>query len=325
MIPKKLKNGDEIRVIAPARSMSLISEQTRKIAEDRLTAMGYRVSYGKHVGERDEFISSSVESRVADIHEAFSDKNVSAILTVLGGFNSNQILKYLDYGLIKANPKILCGYSDITALANALLAKTGMVTYYGPHFSSFGMEKGFEYTMDHFRRCLTSRKPFEIKASAEWSDDPWYMDQNKRTFIPNEGYWVINNGSAEGKIVGGNGSTIVLLNGTGFMPKLKNSILFIEDDSDAKPGYFDRYLQSIIHQPGFDGVRGIVVGRFQKGSEMTRVAIEKIMRSKRELSGIPIIANADFGHTTPQATFPFGVAASISATASGAEIKINKH
>ena len=325
MIPKKLAKGDEIRVVAPARSMSLISESTKKNAEAKLNALGYKVTYGSHVNESDEFISSSVESRVADLHEAFSDKNVSAILTVLGGFNSNQLLRSLDFGLIKSNPKILCGYSDITALSNAILTKTGVVTYSGPHFSSFGMEKGLDYTIDHFKKCLTTRKPFNILPSTEWSDDRWFIDQNSREFIKNDGYWVINEGSAEGKLVGGNTSTLILLHGTEFMPKLKNTILFVEDDLDATPGYFDRYLQSIIHQKGFDGVKGIVIGRFQKASGMTRALLGSLIKSKKELTGIPVVANLDFGHTTPQITYPIGGTVSMNVSSTGAEMVIGKH
>ena len=129
MIPDKLKKGDEIRVISPARSLSIISQEMRDIAIKRLTDIGFKVTYAKHVEEKDDFNSSSIKSRVDDLHSAFKDKNVKGILTVIGGFNSNQILRYLDYDLIKQNPKILCGFSDITALSNAIYRKTGLVTY----------------------------------------------------------------------------------------------------------------------------------------------------------------------------------------------------
>lgn len=138
LIPPKLKKGDEIRVIAPARSLALISEETRSIANQRLEALGFHLSFGKHVEVCDEFNSSSIKSRIDDIHAAFADDSVKAILTVIGGFNSNQLLAYLDWQLIQNHPKIFCGYSDITALANAIFAKTGLVTYSGPHYSSFG-------------------------------------------------------------------------------------------------------------------------------------------------------------------------------------------
>ena len=134
MIPQKLKAGDEVRVIAPSRSMKILGEDCKKIATERLEALGLKVSFGEYVNESDEdYMVATVEHRVQDLNKAFADKNVKAILTVIGGFNSNQILDYIDYDTIKENPKIFCGFSDITALSCAIHAKTGLVTYSGPH------------------------------------------------------------------------------------------------------------------------------------------------------------------------------------------------
>ena len=119
MIPAKLKKGDEVRVIAPSRSMVILGEDCKKIATERLEALGLKVTFGKYVMEADsDYLCTSVEHRVEDLNEAFKDKNVKAILTVIGGFNSNQMLDYIDYEAIKENPKIFCGFSDITALSN---------------------------------------------------------------------------------------------------------------------------------------------------------------------------------------------------------------
>ncbi|VVB74629.1 LD-carboxypeptidase [uncultured archaeon] len=187
MIPAKLCEGDEIRVISPARSMSIISEETRNLANERFAQMNLKVSFSKHVSEIDEFNSSSISSRIEDFHDAFSDKSVKAILTTVGGFNSNQLLKFIDFDLIKKNPKILCGYSDITALANSIYAKTGLVTYSGPHYSSFGIKYGTEYDIDYFKKCLMSKNSFKVMQSETWSDDKWFLDQEKRTFVKNPG------------------------------------------------------------------------------------------------------------------------------------------
>src|SRR3989344_32668 len=306
MIPNKLKQGDEIRVISPSRSLSIISKENIQIAFKRLEKLGFKVTFSKNSREHDEFDSSSIKSRVEDIHEAFSDKNVKAMLTIVGGFNSNQILRYLDYGLIKSNLKILCGYSDITALQNAIYAKTGLVTYSGPHFSTFGMLKGFDYTLEYFKKCLIEKDSFEFKPSEEWSDDKWNLKQEKRKFIKNKGHLVINNGKAEGTIIGANLCTFNLLQGTEFMPGLKDSILFLEDDYESQPHHFDRNLQSLIHLPDFKHVKGIVIGRSQKASKMTNELLIKIIKTKKELSNIPVIANVDFGHTSPMITFPIG-------------------
>jgi muramoyltetrapeptide carboxypeptidase LdcA involved in peptidoglycan recycling len=328
IIPVKLKKGDEIRVIAPSRSLSLVTEENIKLAKENLERQGYKVTFSKNCRESDMFMSSSIKSRVTDIHQAFKDKKVKAILTVIGGFNSNELLPYLDYKLIKNNPKILCGYSDITALNNAITAKTGLVTYSGLHFSTWAMKKGFEYDFEYFNKCLVEDKKYLVESSEMWSDDPWYRDQENRNFEMNEGYVVINKGEAEGTIFGGNLCTLNLLQGTEFMPSISNAILFIEDDDMTGSSFgveFNRNLQSLIHQPNFKKVKGIVIGRFQKKAEMTIEKLKFIIQTKEELKSIPIIANADFGHSNPFITFPIGGTAKISVLKNRAKIEILKH
>lgn len=182
----------------------------------------------------EDFLCGSISDRVEDLHEAFKERNVKAILTVIGGYNINQLLDYIDYALIKDNPKILCGFSDITALSNAIYSKTGLVTYYGPHFSSFGMKYGFDYTLNYFKEMLTDSKEVIIKNSSEWSDDSWYKDQENREFIKNDGMKAINHGKTEGRIIGGNLCTLNLLQGTEYMPEAEDAILFLEDDALVK-------------------------------------------------------------------------------------------
>lgn len=316
MIPNKLKKGSEIRVIAPARSMALLGHDCIELATKRLTDLGFKVTFGKNVMNVDELMSSSVEARISDLHEAFLDKNVNAILTVIGGFNSNQLLSHIDYDIIKNNPKILCGYSDITALSNAIYAKTGLVTYSGVHYSSFGMKYGFEYSLEYFVKMFMEDKEIKIESSKEWSDDAWFIDQEAREFISNEGMFVINEGNAEGTVIGGNLCTFNLLQGTEYMPDLTDKILFIEDDGMADKMFFvefDRNLQSLIHQKNFDKVKGIVIGRAQKNCLMTKEKWTKLIKSKHELDNIPVIAGADFGHTTPIFTFALGGSGRITA------------
>lgn len=160
MFLKKLSPGDEIRVIAPSTSFHVVESTIRESALHNLAALNLQVTYGKNCEKSDEFNSSSVASRITDIHDAFAEHQVKGILSAIGGYNSNQLLRYLDYDLIGANPKVFCGFSDITALGTAIYAKTGMVTYSGPHFSTFGMEKGLEYTLEYFKKCLMDTEPF---------------------------------------------------------------------------------------------------------------------------------------------------------------------
>lgn len=308
-VPEKLKRGDEVRVIAPARSLALLPESTTIIANKYFDGLGLTLSFGKHVREKDRFGSSSIESRLYDLHEAFSNPNIKAIFTVLGGYNVNQLLDEIDYDLIASNPKILCGYSDITALQNAIYAKTGLVTYSGLHYSSFGIEKGIKYSIDYLQQCLFSEDCFSIMPSDTWSDEGLLENSSNDFLMENEGHWVLQAGEAEGTILGGNLCTFNLLQGTPFMPSLKDTVLFLEDDAltgaDTAVS-FDRDLQSLIHQPGFDGVRAIIIGRFQKESNINYEILQSMIKNKKALRDIPIIANVDFGHTQPMVTFPIG-------------------
>lgn len=309
IIPERLKKGDKVMVIAPARGIKIISQDTRAIAKERLESLGLEVVFAPNTTDDnwDYMGSSSIEKRVADIHTAFADKSVKAVMTIIGGDNSNQLLKYLDYELIKNNPKIFCGFSDITALENAILAKTGLVTYYGPHFSSLGMKYGCDYTFEHFAKMLVTDGSDEIKPSEIWSDDLWFLDQEKREFEANEGYWNIHNGEAEGTIIGGNLCTFNLLLGTEFRPAFpENTILFLEDTEASPLADFERNLQALIHQPDFKNVKALVIGRFQKGSKVTREGLKYILNTKAELKDLPILANVDFGHTAPLLTIPVG-------------------
>jgi muramoyltetrapeptide carboxypeptidase len=325
MYPERLVPGDEIRVLAPSTSFRIITTAIREVALKNLTGLGLHVTYGKNSEECDEFDSASVDARIADIHEAFLDPQVKGILTAIGGYNCNQLLGCLDYDLIQTHPKILCGFSDITALATAIFAKTGLVTYSGPHFSTLGMEKGLEYTLEYFKKCLMRTEPFTIRPSTEWSDDKWYRDQNRRYFIPNKGYLIINEGRSEGKLLGGNLCTLNLLQGTEYMPALGETILLLEDDYESKDLTFDRDLQSLIHQPEFAQVQGVVIGRFQTGSGINLEKLIRIIKSKPELDRILVIANADFGHTAPQFTFPIGGKGNLVARDGHVEFAITEH
>ncbi len=325
IFPAKLKKGDKVMVVAPSNSLGLISEETRQIAGERFREAGLELSFGKHVGELDDFDSSSIESRVNDLHEAFSDKSVRGIFAVIGGFNCNQLLRYLDWGLIKSNPKVFVGYSDTTALQNAIYAKTGLITYSGPAYSTFGQKLYFDYTLESFKECLFDNKKFDVLPSDSWSDDRWYLDQENRTLHKNYGWLVINEGQTNGTILGANICTFNLLQGTEYFPDISDSILFLEDDAESKLVNFDRDLQSLIHLPNFDKVKGVVIGRFQSASEVKTEQLIKVVKSKKELENVPILANVDFGHTSPIITFPIGGEVELVVKEGNSKIKIVKH
>ncbi len=306
MIAKKLGAGSHIRVIAPARSMKIIAQDCRDIAIQRFAELGITVSYGKNVEECDDFITSSVQSRIDDLHEAFLDPGVDAIFTAIGGFSTTEILDYIDYDIIKNNPKIICGFSDITALCNAIYAKTGLITYSGPHFSSFGMRKGFDYTLEYLKKALFLDDEFEVTPCGQWADDLWFLDQENRKFEEDEGHWVINSGAATGKLLGGNNHLLNLLRGTQYMPKIKDCILFVEHCAEDSFWHFKQNLIALMQAYDFCEVKGLVIGRFQKGNDVSRDQLTSVIKSLPALNNIPVVANVSFGHTTPIITFPIG-------------------
>lgn len=310
IIPERLKAGDEIRVIAPATGIKILSDDCIALAKQRFEALGLKVTFGGNTTAEnwDMSGSASVEKRTEDLHRAFADKNVKAVFTVIGGSNSNQLLDYIDYTLIAENPKIFCGFSDITALLNAIYAQTGLVTFSGPHFSSLGMLKGIEYTIANMRQMLMESGENRLRPSAEWSDDLWFLDQQNREFVKNDGYWKLQDGAAEGTLVGGNLGTFNLLLGTKYRPEFKDgTVLFIEDTESANAAVFTRNLQALIQQPDFKNVKGILIGRFQKKSAVSREQLEfMVKRFEKELKDMPVIANLDFGHSTPLLTLPVG-------------------
>ncbi len=323
LIAPKLKNGDMIRVIAPSFSASIFKPNLLHSAEDTLKRMGLFTSYGAHVQEIDQFRSSSVASRVADIHAAFEDPDVHGVISVIGGWSSNQLLQSLDYALIRANPKVLCGFSDLDALVAAVQAQTGLVTYSGPHHIFFGQKQAFDYTRDHFEKATMSNDPFALEPSSHWSDDDWVTNQDQRNLIENPGLKIIQDGTATGKVVGCNLNTLTLLQGTPYMPDLDEVILFIEEAKFSNPFQFDRDLQSLLQQKGLKA-KGLVIGRFQPGA-MTDEQLLGILQSKQELKNIPIITGADFGHTDPKGTIPIGGIAKISATQTDVVIEFIEH
>ena len=324
LYPSPLQSGDTIMVIAPSSPSTYIHENVMQTAKQRFDDLGLHAVFAPNF-HSDLFIGTpeSIKQRVDDIHTAFADKSINGIFTILGGHHSNQLLDLLDFDLIKNNPKVFCGFSDITALNNAILAQTGLVTFCGPHYSSFGMLHGFDFTMDAFKKAIMREDDFDISVSPEWSDDPWYRDQENRTFIKNAGAVVMHDGTAHGNLIGGNLSTFALLQGTKYMPSdFDDIILFIEDDSESSEDTFIRQLNGVLMQDFANKIRGILVGRFQKETNPNTSTIYQTIQNR--MPNVPVIMNLDFGHTTPLLTIPTGAYCKMNARGNEFEITISR-
>lgn len=304
-IPPRLKKWNRIMVIAPSLSLwnKRISDWIKSLADERLSNLWLDISFGKHSNEIDFFNSSSIQSRVNDIHEAFSDEKIDWIITAIWWFNSNQLLPYLDFDLIKNNPKILCGYSDITVLQNAILAKTWLVTYSWPHYFNFWEKKWFDYTLDYFKKSLFIDNSYELIASAFWSDDRWARDQENRNFYPHEWYRVLQSWKAEWTLRGWNLWSLRLLQWTEYFPNIDSWILLIEECMPCDALEFDRQLESLLQSIRWN-ISWLVIGKFEQEAKIDKIKLEYIIRNKPQLKNIPIIANVNIGHVYPFATIP---------------------
>ncbi len=293
MIPARLKPGDEIRVIAPSRSLAIIRQNVFDAALAWWEAQSFRVTFGRRSREMADFDSASTAAKVEDIHDAFADSKVKMVISCIGGFNCNAILPHLDYDLIARNPKILCGYSDVTALLNTVHARTGLVTYHGPHFSTFGLDKDRDYTWKAFMDALSQSESVRLTPSAAAGE-----------------YTMLQPGSCEGPIVGGNLCTLNLLQGTPYMPDLRGKVLFLEDDNIMGEYFtreFGRNLTSLMQCKGAQDVAGIVFGRFGEDCAMSAEVMQLLIKDCVP-TDIPVVFGVDFGHISPRKmiTFPIG-------------------
>jgi muramoyltetrapeptide carboxypeptidase len=308
----------EIRVIAPSDSWKVDREDSYKRAEKRLEDAGYQVTYAENIKSVDYLGTSFALLRAEDFNAAFRDQAVVAIISLHGGFAANEILPHIDWELVRSNPKPLIGYSDITVLVNAIYAMTGVTAYLGPNLGTIGYEKLWEYTLDGLSATI-SRHKYELQPSPRYIDN-----KTEHKAMP---WHILTQGSAQGTLLGGNIQSLFLLQGTKYQPKFdKEYILAIEDDSLSKEYTlhgFSRNLESILQLPNArQNLRGVLIGRFEAASKVESDELSKVLLAKN-LDNIPIIANLDFGHTTPLATLPIGGNINLTANNNGVTIVIN--
>lgn len=300
---KRLKKGDHIRVVSPSSSIESIGGfEANVAAKKKLEALGFRLSFSEHYFENDIFDSAPIASRVADLEAAFANEKVDAVLTTIGGFNCNELLPYLDFDLIAQNPKIFCGYSDTTALLNAIYAKTGMQTYMGPAYSSFKMEQGQQYQTTSWLNAVT-QDTYHLTPSLEWSSDAWYLPNTPRTFYPTE-WKVYNPGQASGIAIGGNISTLNLLTGTEFAPRPDKYVLFLEEAEDDDYLIIARHLTALLQT--YPNPQAVVFGRFPKETKLTEEILLTILDKHPILKKVPVLYDLDFAHTQPLFTITIG-------------------
>jgi len=294
--PKKLEKGDTIALVAPSSPV----KETEKIEKgaEYLESLGYKVKISKGCYLSYDYLAGSDEERAKYVNEAFADKSVDAIMCVRGGYGSPRILDRLDYDLIAKNPKIFCGFSDITAMHCAIWRKTGLVTFHTP-MTATCMADGFDPdAAKSFFGLLTSEGPLGEYKNPDGS-----------------ALKTICGGKASGIFIGGNVTLCGSVCGTGYGIDWTDKILFFEDVGE-NVYRIDRTLNTMRLCGAFEKCAGVVFGAFtgyeKKDDGMT---IEQVIRDLIAPYGKPVLTGASSGHIAKNMSFPIGVRAEIDADA----------
>ncbi len=286
MKPKLFNKNTKIRLIAPAGP---ITEEKLHNAQSKLSSMGLQCSFTDRILRRHPYLAGSDNNRLLDLHEAFEDNNVSAIMCIRGGYGTARLIDKIDYSLIKRNPKILIGYSDITALLNSIWQKTGLVCFHGV----MGSSTFTDYTKKQLLNLLNNN-------IAEIST----FDKSKIK--------ILKQGNAKGKPVGGNLAIVNSLIGTDYEIDFTDKIAFFEDIGEDFYK-IDRMITQLLLTKSFKKSAGIILGTFNKckhyndGLEDKTISLNDIFAERFKDLNIPIISGFSFGHVDNQAIFPIGV------------------
>jgi len=286
--PRKLEPGDTIALTAPAGIVLDESDFSRM--KEVLESFGLNVIFGEFVRRRHGYFSGTDNQRAKDLNRFFSDPGVDAILAVRGGWGSSRILPFLDFEIIKNNPKIFCGFSDITTLHLAFLKHCGLVTFHGPN----GASDWTDLTKRSFKAVLMDGEAAVFKSKSR-----------VKTIVP---------GVAEGPLIGGNLTIFTTSLGTSYQPVTRGSILFLEDISE--PAYkIDRMLTHMKAAGVLDGISGFVFGRCTNCPKPSSpgFSIEAVIRQHIEPLGIPAVTGVDIGHDPDNFTIPLGIGAKLDA------------
>ncbi|HBY02760.1 MAG TPA: hypothetical protein DEG92_09535 [Rikenellaceae bacterium] len=262
-------------------------------------------------------LAGTIMDRARAIHELFLDKSVDMLMAFWGGANTNQVLPYLDFDLIKKNHKPVIGFSDTTALLLAIHKISGCTTFLGPAGITFSKPEPLEYTWNYFKQWFVEKKPeITITDSPEYADDYYFLkkfpDNKTRTIKKTCGRKVFRHGKASGQIIAANLQTLMVLAGTKYFPELKNKVLFIEEAEEENTEMVHRYLTHLSQVVDINKLKAVCIGRMCeqsgfKGDDSLEMILEDVFGN----TNIPVIYDLDFGHSDPMFTIPIGGQAEI--------------
>ncbi len=292
--PKRLKLGDTIGVVAPA---SPTTEDKVDKVQKKLKEMGFNVVMGKSCYLKYGYLAGKDELRAEDLNYMFSNEKIDGIICLRGGYGTIRILDLLDYNLIKANPKVFIGYSDITALHIAINQRASLVTFHGPMAASDLVENVSSFTLNSLYNSILQE---EFNGHIENSTEELIT---------------INGGVAEGQLIGGNLSLIVSTIGTPYEIDTKGKLLFIEEIGE-EPYRIDRMLNQLILSNKLQQAEGIILGNFNNcvaEEPDISLTLEEVIDNLIRPLNKPTIFNLQAGHCEPNITIPFGVKAKLDA------------
>ncbi len=301
--PPALKRGDLVGLFNPS---GFADDALIQRATLNLETLGLRVMQAAHLRASRGNTAGTIGQRLTDLHALFAHREVRALWAARGGSGTAQILPFIDYSLIARNPKIVIGYSDITSLLLALYAKTGLITFHGPVASS-----GFTpFTVSHLEATLIEGRAMHMMSTAE-------EHAKRATDEPNFVQRVLNSGSAEGTLLGGNLSVLASLVGTPYLPDTRNALLFLEEISEA-PYRIDRMLTQLAQHGLLDRARAAMLGVFVKcepapGEES--LVLSQALADQFAARPIPSAYGLSFGHVASQWVLPIGIRARFNADA----------
>ena len=301
--PRRLAPGDTVGIVAPASATFESLDIT--IVRESLEALGLKVKVGAHLLARHGYLAGSDKDRAADINECFRDGTVNGVFAIRGGWGSSRVLPHLDYDAIRANPKALIGYSDITALHLAIHAKTGLVTFHGPN----GLGRWDAWSLEYFKRVLFEAEAVLMENPTKLSDRNALTPTEHRTRT-------ITPGTVRGRLLGGNLTVLTAILGTPYVPSFDGAILFLEDVGEDLYRV-DRMFTQLKLSGVLDRIRGLVFGtcaECEPGEGFASLTLEEILADHVKPLGIPAWFGAMIGHQMPQWTVAVGGDAEIDAS-----------
>lgn len=294
--PAALKKGDTIGLIATSSHIGNV-EKVKK-SENALNELGFNVVVGESCYLQYGYLAGPDEIRANDVNRMFKDKSIDGVFCIRGGYGTSRILDRLDYDMIKHNPKVFIGYSDITAIHMALNQICKLVTFHGPMVSTDMIPEFESFSRESFLRAVTLNEPLEL------------MNNPNKEEIKS-----LVEGCASGAIVGGNLSLVAATMGTKYEIDTKDKLLFLED-IDEEPYRVDRMLSQLRLAGKLDDCRGIILGDFNNCTPKNYNPSLSLMEVFEDIivpAGKPVIYNFKSGHCSPMITIPFGVKAILNA------------